>query len=227
MNKISAKLGFWSAFICLLTFILYMIGFMAIMIVNPPFVWTNLKDFVEYANTYNQFYKHMAEFSMLISSVFFVILLSAIFDFVPKSKKILARIGIHFALAFSVTIGINYFIQFTAVRLQIEEGITEGLSQFVQSFPISGIAAINMLGWTVFFGLSSIFVGFAFSGSKLQKLIKFAFIANAINSFLGGIGYTFDIFFLTFFTMYLGLGFFVMLIMISMMFFFKRSVSIS
>jgi hypothetical protein len=49
--------------------------------------------------------------------------------------------------------------------LQIEEGITEGLSQFVQSFPISGIAAINMLGWTVFFGLSSIFVGFAFSGS--------------------------------------------------------------
>ncbi|MFO7881059.1 MAG: hypothetical protein R6U52_00810 [Kosmotogaceae bacterium] len=227
MNKISAKLGFWSAFICLLTFILYMVGFIAIMIVNPPFVWTNLTDFVEYANNYNQFYKHMAEFSMLVSSVFFVILLSAIFDFVPKSKKILARIGIHFAMAFSITIGINYFIQFTAVRLQVKEGITDGLSQFVQSFPISGVAAINMLGWTVFFGLSSIFAGLALSKGKLEKFMKFAFIANAFNSFLGGIGYTFDIFLITFFTMYLGMGFFVMLIMISAMLYFKRSVKIS
>ncbi len=227
MNKLSAKLGFWSAFICLLSFILYMIGFIAIMIVNPPFVWTNLTDFVEYANNYNQFYKHMAEFSMLVSSVFFVILLSAIFDFVSKSRKILVRIGIHFAVAFSVTISINYFIQFTAVRLQIKEGISEGLSQFVQSFPISGVAAINMLGWTIFFGLSSMFVGFAFSGGRLEKFIKFAFIANAVNSFLGGVGYTLDIFFLTFFTMYLGMGFFVLLIMISMMQYFKRSVSIS
>lgn len=227
MNKISAKLGSWPVSISLLTFILYMVGFMAILIVNPPFVWTNLEDFAEYANTYNQFYKHMAEFSMLVSSVFFVILIGAIFDFVSKSRKILVRLSIHFAVAFSITISINYFIQFTAVRLQIREGITEGLSQFVQSFPISGVAAINMLGWTVFFGLSSIFVGFAFSGGKLEKFIKFSFIANAINSFLGCIGYTFDIFALTFFTMYLGMGFFVMLIMISLMFYFKRSVSIS
>ncbi|MFW6121895.1 MAG: hypothetical protein ACOC80_13510 [Petrotogales bacterium] len=227
MNKLSAKLGFWSAFICLLAFILYMVGFMAIMIVNPPFVWTDLADFVEYTNNYNQFYKHMAEFSMLVSSVFFVILISAIFDFVSKSRKILVRLGIHFAIAFSVTISINYFIQFTSIRLQINEGIAEGLSQFVQSFPISGVAAINMLGWTVFFGLSSIFVGFAFSGGRLEKFIKFAFIANAINSFLGGVGYTLDIFFLTFFTMYLGMGFFVLLIMISMMQYFRRSVSIS
>jgi uncharacterized membrane protein len=82
--------------------------------------------------------------------------------------------------------------------LQIEEGITEGLSQFVQSFPISGIAAINMLGWTVFFYFSSIFVGFAFLGGKLEKFIKFIFIANAVNSLLGGIGYTFVIFSLIF-----------------------------
>lgn len=68
-------------------FVLYMVGFMAILIVNPPFAWTNLTDFVEYANTYNQFYKYMAEFSMLISLVFFVILLSAVSDFAPKSKK--------------------------------------------------------------------------------------------------------------------------------------------
>lgn len=61
-------------------------------------------------------------------------------------KKLLARIGIDFGLAFAVLTGINYFVQLSAVRLSLLKGELQGLEQIVQANPISGISAINMLG---------------------------------------------------------------------------------
>ncbi len=56
----------------------------------------------------------------------------------PKSQNCLEQ-------DFFVLIGINYFIQISAVRLQIKAGQTNGLGQFIQANPVSVFSAINML----------------------------------------------------------------------------------
>ncbi len=83
---------------------------------------------------------------MLLFGPLYVVLLNCIYDYIPQEKKLLARIGIDFGLAFAVLTGINYFVQLSAVRLSLLKGELQGLEQIVQANPISGISAINMLG---------------------------------------------------------------------------------
>ena len=41
---------------------------------------------------------------------------------------------------------------------------------------IAAISAANMLGWTVFLGLSSLFVALVFTGSRLETAIRIAIL---------------------------------------------------
>ena len=143
---------------------------------------------------------------MIVFGVAYIILLSSIHDYVVEDKKLLAKISIYFGVIFTTLISINYFIQLSAVRLNILKRQIDGLGQFVQSNPTSGIAAINMLGWSVFLGLSSMFIAPIFSGNGLEKIIKLSFLANGFICILGGIGYVFDIVLLVFLSMNLGMG---------------------
>ena len=101
---------------------------------------------------------------------------------------------------------INYFIQLTAVRLQIASGQYAGLIQIVMSYPISAAAAVNMLGWTVFSGLGSLFISFSLGSEKREKACRWSFFINGVVMLVGCIGYAADWFTVTFFCMYLGLG---------------------
>jgi hypothetical protein len=106
--------------------------------VNPIFLWTNLSDYVTYVNKYNQSFKYIAQFSMLLFGVLYIILHGSIYDYTRNDKKILARISIFFGIIFMALICVHYFIQLSAVRLNILKGHTEGLEQFIQSNPTSG-----------------------------------------------------------------------------------------
>lgn len=159
---------------------------------------------------------------MLVFGVSYVVLLTSILDFADPDRRILVRIAVCFGLAFAVSIGINYFLQISAVRLGILKGQTQGLEQFIQSNPISGVAAINMLGWTVFFALSSLFVAPVFTGGRLEKVIRSAFLVNGIICLLGGVGYVFDLAILIFFCMYLGMGAAVLVAVIPLCIMFRR-----
>ena len=88
--------------------------------------------------------------------------------------------------------------------------------------PGAAILAVNMLGWTLFFGLSSLFAGVVFSGSRLEKVIRYAFLLNGIFCLLGGIGFLFEITALVFLTINLGMGASVLVITIALTFLFRR-----
>jgi FtsH-binding integral membrane protein len=59
--------------------------------------------------------------------------------------------------------------------------------------PVSAIAAVNLLGWTLFFGLSSLFIYPVFGNSSLEKVLKYSFLANGIFCIIGAIGYILNI----------------------------------
>jgi len=95
MNQLSIILGYWSALLSAVTFILFTICFVAIFIVNPIFTWTNLSDYVGTVNSTNQFIKHVAQFMMLLFAPLFIVLLTSIEEYAESDKKILARIALY------------------------------------------------------------------------------------------------------------------------------------
>jgi hypothetical protein len=222
MASNSVKMGYWATLICLSTFVVWIICFIALFQLNPIFKWTNITDFITYSNTYNQSFKYLAQFAMLLFAPAFLIIINCIHDYAPADKKIFSRISIGFATIFAVCIGIHYFIQISSVRLSIAKAQLNGLEQFIQSNPTSGIAGINIVGWTLFFSLSCFFIAPVFSGNRLNRLIKYALIANGIICVLGGIGYVFDNIALIFLTLNFGMGGAVLVAMIGLLVHFRR-----
>ena len=75
----------------------------------------------------------------------FVVLLASIHACAPEPQKIFSRIGLAFAVAYGVVIGVDYFLQFAVVIPSLQSGETQGLSLFTQYNPhglfIAGKAA--------------------------------------------------------------------------------------
>jgi hypothetical protein len=222
MTSNSAKLGYWATLICLSTFVIWIICFIAILQLNPLFKWTNITDFIAYSNTYNQSFKYLAQFAMLLFAPAFLIVINCIHDYAPADKNIFSRISIGFATIYVVCTGIHYFIQISSVRLSIAKAQVNGLEQFIQSNPTSGIAGINIVGWTLFLSLSCFFVAPVFSAKGVDRVIKYALIANGIICVLGGIGFVFDNIALIFLTLDFGMGGAILVAMTGLLVFFRR-----
>ncbi|MBK8931809.1 MAG: hypothetical protein IPM76_05720 [Chloroflexi bacterium] len=150
MNQISLKLGFWAAAGSAVTYIIFTVCFVAILAVQPLFVWTTMADFVVYAQGNGRFFQYLAQASMLIFGVFYVVALNSIHEIAPADKKILTRNSLSFGLIFATLIGVNYFVQISAVRFNLQMGQFAGLEQVLQANPLSAMSAINMLGFTLF-----------------------------------------------------------------------------
>jgi hypothetical protein len=135
-----------------------------------------------------------------------VVLVNSIHELAPAEKRVLSRLALIFGALFAVLVAQFYFVQVTAVRWNVDRGTLQGIEQFIQAKPDSALAAANMLGWTVFFGLSSLFVAPVFVGGRLATAIKVLFILNGTFCLLAGIGFVLDLTALVFVTINLGMG---------------------
>lgn len=222
MNGTAIKLGFWSAGLAAVTFLVFTVCFVAVFVVNPPFTWTNLAGYVDYVQHSNQTFKVVAQLSMLGFAPLYVILLNSIHELAPADKQVLSRLALVFGALFAVLIALFYFLQVTAVRWNVDRGTLQGIEQFIQAKPDSALAAVNMLGWTLFFGLSSLFVAPVMVGGGLVRAIKVLFILNGIFCLLAGIGFVFDLVAVVFVTINLGMGGAVTAVTILLAVFFRR-----
>jgi hypothetical protein len=222
-HPLACKLGFWAAVTAFLTFVVYTICFFAILLSSPLFTWTSLTDYVAYVGQYGGPFRPLAQFAMLLFGLSFVVLLNAIHECARGERRILTRIGVGFGLLFAAAVGIHYFAQLSAVRLNMLAGRIEGLEHFVQANPYAVLSAINMLGWTVFLALASSFVAPAFSGAGLERVIRWALALNALFCLGGGIGYVWEITWLVFVTITLGMGGAVLIATAALALWFRRS----
>lgn len=205
-KSLTARMGLWSSMTGLFCFVVYVFAFVGIAVSNPAFTWTDIDGFVLYSTAYSQFFKSLAMVFMLVYGVSYVIQIVCLGEYARPERRVWARLAALFALGFMALTGINYFIQVTAVRLQIISGQYDGLMQFVMFYPISAVAAVNMLGWTVFSGLASLFISFSLGTGRREKACRWSFFANGMVMLAGCVGYAADLFAVTFFCMYLGLG---------------------
>lgn len=226
MNRLALKLGFWASLGVAVTFVLYTLSFVAILMTSPVFTWTNLTDYVTHTQTYSQLFPDLGRLTMLLFGPFFIVMLNSLHEYVPADKKILTRISLCFAIMFVVTTGAAYFVQLTAVKLNIAQGQYQGLEHYVQANPISLISGINMIGWTLFLGLASLFIAPVFSGRGLPAVIKAAFLGNGLCCLLGGIGYAYNLFVVIFLTLTLGMGAAIMVAAVALCLFFRKQLEI-
>lgn len=203
-KKYAKTIGIWASYIIIVTFIIYIICFVGILLTSPLFVWTNLNDYIGYVQNNNMFLAEFAKFTMMVMGFCYVILINALHEFASIERKIFSRISLSFGTAFMIAISIHYFVQISGVRLSLADGNINGLEHFVQANPHSIISSINMLGWTILLGISSFFMVAVFDIK--HKLLRISFLASGINGLLGGFAFVFDIIEILAFTMYLGLG---------------------
>jgi hypothetical protein len=222
MKNSSIWFGYLSSLICISLFIIWTICFMAILKINPLFTWTNLQDYIEYTRTWNQGFKYIAQSAMLIFGPAYLIMLHSVHELAPEERKFLSRLGLAFGTIFVTCSSIHYFIQISTVPLSIARGELDGLSQFIQSNPDSGIAGLNMAGWTLFLGLSSLFIAPVFRGKGLHRTIRIAFLINGIICITGGIAFIFDKILIIFLCMNLGMGGALIIAIFSLFRYFRR-----
>jgi hypothetical protein len=219
-NRTSLALGFWSALLCLGTFLIFTVCFIVAFTMPPIFHWTTMQDYLAYSNPASQPFKSVAQLMMLFFAPLYVVLLSSIYDLAGSEKKPLARAALLMGVIFAGLISMHYFIQLSTVRLGIANGQVAGLDQFVQANPASAISAINLLGWSLFFGLSSLLIALVFAGRGLEQFIRVVFLINGVCCLLGGVG--FDITPLVFLTINFGMGGAVIAITLALCLLFRR-----
>lgn len=205
-NLLALRLGYWSALLMVVTFATFTIAFIAIPLTGPLFIWHDLGGYLAYVRSGHTFFQDLARWMMLLFGPLVVILFASLTELASGERKLLARIGSSFAVIFAALTGINYFVQLTAVRLAVQKDVTAGLEQIVQANPISAVAAVNVLGWSLFFGLASLFAAPLFRGRGLARFIAICFWLNAAMCLLGGLGYVLDNTALVFVTLNFGMG---------------------
>jgi len=224
MNTTNAKLGFSMSIVSLFSFIAYTFCFAAILFVGEPFTWTNIHDLAVHEAGNPILFKYLGMGCMILFSCAFVVMVACMHPSKRKERTSVFYVALSFAVAFCITISINYFVQLSATRLQLMTGAAEGLTQFTQSFSISAINAINMLGWTLFYAIASVALSFLFDTTKLGRTAKFFCLANAAMMLAGLVGYLLNSFSILLITMNLGLGATGIALIITMGLFFRKAI---
>lgn len=178
MNKTILKVGFWSATLVTIFTIWFTVAFIPYM---ATLKWVDVE-------TFSSNFKTLSYLAWVIPCLFlaltFPILLASIHAITHESKKLWSLLGLIYGTIYSAVLTTNYWLLATVVRSALEKGYTEGLSWFVIGSPYSVTNTIEGIGYG-FMGLATIFAGFAFSGSKLDKWIKNVLIFNGLSGLLG------------------------------------------
>ena len=138
MNRLSVKLGYWSAII--LTVILiagYIFGsaFTLLFVEIPQ--WTNIIDFVAAIQPAFLVYPTIAQVAAFLGLPLLLIIFFCLHEYVSGDKKILTRIGLCFAAMMVVSGCVYYFVHFNGVRLINANADLAGCAACVSLHPVS------------------------------------------------------------------------------------------
>jgi hypothetical protein len=122
-----------------------------------------------------------------------VILYTAIRFVNDDNNKVLGSLGVSFIILFAAAVSFNRFIQLTVIQ-QSQPDVPADLVRFLPYGTGSVMFALEVLGWGFFSSLAALFVAPLFSGSRLNKTIRWLLVLYAILSLLSAFSYATNIF---------------------------------
>ena len=192
MSRLSIKLGYWSAILFAIVFVVYFAGVVSMIFFFPLPPWTTLADFMATAQPASLVVYALIQMAAFLSMPLAVIMFCSFHDYAPDDKKILTRVALCALIAAMVLSNQMYFVHFSAARQSVSEGILMGLEQFVEWNPNSVVMASGTLGWTFFYGLAFLFVAPVFSGGGLERWLRYLSLICGSCGILGWMGALLD-----------------------------------
>ncbi|MFH5834248.1 hypothetical protein [Halalkalibaculum sp. DA384] len=115
----------------------------------------------------------------LLLGVSFVILMVSIHYCASENDKIWSHLGLTFATAYAVLIGIVYFVQLTLVVPRLMSGDTQDIQLLIFTPFDSFLYAVDILGYS-FMSLATLFASRVFTGEGLGKKVRWFLTANGV-----------------------------------------------
>jgi hypothetical protein len=125
MQSLARRIGFWSSSAAALMFLVFTGCFIAILVANPLFMWTDLADYVTYREAHTAMFASVAQAAMLAFGVLYVLILHCLLEVSAAQQQFFVRSAISFAVCFATLTSMHYFVQISAVRMNIEQGTVQ------------------------------------------------------------------------------------------------------
>jgi hypothetical protein len=166
----------------------YLIGYIALLVKYPVTPWSGIGTFANSMMTSYGTALTILQILAFLQALSIGLIVIVLHECVLCELKIYTRIALVSVSAFVILSSINYYVQWVAVRQGILKGNTEGLGLFAQFNFDSPMSAINMLGWTLFYGIAAFTLAPAFRSGRMEKWIRAGLIACGINGIAAAIG---------------------------------------
>ncbi len=190
MNTTTAKVGFWSAILTtLLTGSTFVIAFLTPPLSGPYCLASCFEyPFTDIAARFPRDYLWM--YPAMILLFYYFILMSSIYHFVIKEKRIFAHIGLSFALISTAVLLMDYFLQVSVIQPSLMQGETDAIALFSQYNAHGIFIALEEIGYMVM-SLSFLFLAPIFlKGSTKEKILGKLFVGNFLLAVLSLIFYS-------------------------------------
>lgn len=176
-NQSISKIGFWSS---LLTGILNLGYFIAFIIYQPILraPWSGID---AYAKSFNQLPFLAWVIPCFLLTLAFLTMIITIYILVEGENKIWSLFALVFAAIYTTILSTSYYIQMTVVRYNLIHERTDGISLWLYAnyYPYTIPGALEGVGY-LFMCLSFLCVSKVFSQGKLERWIRWLFIATGI-----------------------------------------------
>ena len=153
--------------------VLYFVGLMGKLIVNGSIHATS-----------SQGISTVSAAVGLLWDITLLILFVALRYQIPRSKAVLADLGLLFMTLLTAVSSINWYVQLTLVPKLAQSGDTVLLALLDVHNVDSLMYAMEHLAWGLFYGLAVLFMALAIQGGKLETWIRGLLIAGGVMSIL-------------------------------------------
>lgn len=187
------QLGFWSAVLATVFSIGYGLAVIVMIIASASAPTTTATPGWQGVEAYIASFQPIQMLPLIPSLLLaptFVVLMVCVHAYAPNAKKIWSQVGLAFAIVYATIACVNYIVQLTVVRLSILNGETDGLAMFAMGNPHSIFWAL--MSDYVFMNLAMLFAAPVFGGGKLERWIRWLFLANGASAIITIFGIVVD-----------------------------------
>ncbi len=187
------QLGFWSAVLATVFSIGYGLAVIVMIIASASTSTTTAAPGWQGVEAYVASFQPIQMLPLIPSLLLaptFVVLMVCVHTYASSAKKLWSQVGLAFAIVYATMACVNYIVQLTVVRLSILNRETDGLAMFVMGNPHSIFWAL--MADYVFMNLAMLFAAPVFEGGKLERWIRWLFLANGASAVITIFGIVVD-----------------------------------
>jgi hypothetical protein len=187
-NAQACRIGYIGSLVATIVGYAYLLGYILLLALYPVQPWNGIESFARSLPTPYGTALTILQILAFFQTLSITITVIAIAQSAAPHRRVFGKMSEVAVTSFMALSCLHYFIQWAAVRPSILKGNLDGLSQFVQFNFDSPLSAINMLGWTLFYGLAALSISALFHGKGRFAWVRWGFVACGINGIVSAIG---------------------------------------